>query len=163
MSCKYRDGPSSVQHQSPLERPPYQIDLEQGLPRRPLTTGTVRYWSDFNRVFYHPKSIVQINEYELNSRIMPFEDWSAGEELFNSLNKEHDLLDRDFRSFAEECDLLQGVQMLTGVDDAWGGFAARYLDHIRDEFGKSSVWVWALEDGHSTSTVRIKDQWRSRF
>lgn len=142
-----------MQPQPSVAKSQYQKDLEEGIPPRPLSTATVRYWSDFNRVFYHPRSIVQLNEYELNSRLMPFEDWNAGEELFHSLNREHDLLDRDFRSFAEECDQLQGVQLLTGVDDAWGGFAARYLDQLRDEFGKTSVWVWGLEDGRSRPRV----------
>ena len=77
---------------------------------------------------------------------MPFERWSVGEDLFNSLDKEHDLLDRDLRPFAEESDHLQGLQLIASVDDAWGGFAARYMDRIRDEFSKTTIWVWGLEE-----------------
>jgi len=77
---------------------------------------------------------------------MPFENWTAGVDLFNSLDKEHDLLDRDLRVFAEEADQLQGIQMMGGIDDAWGGFAARYLDRIRDEYRKTAVWFWGSED-----------------
>lgn len=84
---------------------------------------------------------------------MPFERWSTGEDLFSDLDKEHDLLDRDLRPFLEECDQLQGLQIITGTDDAWGGFAARYLDRIRDELGKTSTWVWGLEDGGRKSRV----------
>jgi len=86
---------------------------------------------------------------------MPFENWSAGEELFNSLDKEHDLLDRDLRPFAEEADQMQGIQMMAGVDDAWGGFAARYMDRLRDEYGKTTVWVWGLED-RITTVPRVR-------
>jgi hypothetical protein len=78
---------------------------------------------------------------------MPFEDWGLGEELFNDLDKEHDLLDRDVRPFAEECDQLRALQIFTGSDDAWGGFAARYVDRLVDEYGKKAVLVWAIEDG----------------
>lgn len=78
---------------------------------------------------------------------MPFESWGVGEDLFNSLDKEHDLLDRDLRVFAEEADHMQGIQVIAGVDDAWGGFAARYMDRIRDEYGKTTVCFWGLEDG----------------
>jgi len=81
---------------------------------------------------------------------MPFENWSAGEELFNSLDKEHDLLDRDLRPFAEEADQMQAIQLMAGIDDAWGGFASRYMDRLRDEYGKTTVWVWGLEDGITT-------------
>jgi hypothetical protein len=87
---------------------------------------------------------------------MPFESWEVGEDLFNSLDKEHDLLDRDLRVFAEEADHMQGVQVMAGVDDAWGGFAARYMDRIRDEYGKTTVSFWGLEDGlTSISRVRL--------
>jgi hypothetical protein len=135
-----------VQRQTAIQQNLYQQSLEQGLEPPPLTNELVRYWSDFNRVYFHPKSIIQLNEYELNSSLMPFENWNAGEELFNSLDKEHDLLDRDLRPFAEESDQMQGIQVLTSVDDAWGGFAAKYMDRLRDEYGKAAVWVWGVEE-----------------
>lgn len=135
-----------MQRQEVIQQNAYQQSLEEGLEPPSLTTESVRYWSDFNRVYFHPKSIVQLNEYELNSTLTPFENWSSGEELFNSLDKEHDLLDRDLRSFAEEADHMQGLQIISGIDDAWGGFAARYMDRIRDEYGKTSVCVWGVED-----------------
>jgi hypothetical protein len=119
----------------------------------------VRYWSDFNRLFYHPRSIVQLNEYELNSQLMPFETWAAGEDLFQSLDKEFDLLDRDVRFFAEECDQMQGFQLFATADDAWGGFAARYLDSLRDEYGKTSIWVWGVED--ESRATRVSFVWSS--
>jgi hypothetical protein len=84
---------------------------------------------------------------------MPFDNWSTGEELFRDLDKELDLLDRDVRPFVEECDQMQGMQMFTGSDDAWGGFSARYLDSLRDEYGKTSIWVWGNE-----STKRVSRQ-----
>ena len=92
---------------------------------------------------------------------MPFENWGAGEELFNSLDREHDVLDRDFRPFAEECDQMSAIQVFTGVDDAWGGFAARYVDRLRDEYGKKDIWVWALEDGIRTQRVSNAEEFHS--
>ncbi|KAG9247243.1 tubulin domain-containing protein [Calycina marina] len=149
------NGRALIQRQAAIEQSAYQQSLEEGLPPPKLTTESVRYWSDFNRVFYSPKSIVQLNEYELNSGLMPFENWTSGEELFDSLDKEHDLLDRDLRPFAEEADHMQGIQIISGVDDAWGGFASKYMDRLRDEYGKTTVWFWGLEDG-ITSVPREK-------
>ncbi|KAK6605849.1 misato Segment II myosin-like domain-containing protein [Botrytis cinerea] len=140
------NGPAVVQRQTAIQQSPYQQSLEEGLEPPKLTSESVRYWSDFNRVYYHPRSIAQLNEYELNSSLMPFENWDAGEELFSSLDKEHDLLDRDLRPFAEEADHMQGIQIMGGIDDAWGGFAARYMDRLRDEYGKTTIWFWGLED-----------------
>jgi len=145
-----RSGPTVIQRQTAIEQSAYQQSLDEGVAPPKLTAESVRYWSDFNRVYFNPKSIVQLNEYELSSSLMPFENWSAGEELFNSLDKEHDLLDRDLRPFAEEADQMQAIQLMAGIDDAWGGFASRYMDRLRDEYGKTTVWVWGLEDGITT-------------
>ena len=147
------DGKEVIQQQTPISQSDYQKKLDAGLPAPKLTTETVRYWSDYNRLFYHPRSIVQLNDYELHSKIMPFEDWNVGEDLFSDLDKEHDLLDRDVRPFAEECDQLRAIQLFTSSDDAWGGFSARYVDRLRDEFGKKSVWVWAIEGGSKVPRV----------
>jgi Tubulin domain len=150
---QHRDSQPVILQNTPIEQHPYQRSLDQGLDPPELSTETVRYWSDFNRVFYHPRSIIQLNEFELNSVLMPFEKWNTGEELFISLDKEHDLLDRDLRLFAEESDQLQALQIITGVDNAWGGFATRYLERLKDEFGKTSIWIWGLEDSHQNGRV----------
>ncbi|GAB1737899.1 hypothetical protein NU219Hw_g2371t1 [Hortaea werneckii] len=139
-----------------LQLPPiapsgYQQALDQGVEPPPLTNETVRFWSDYNHLFYHPRSIVQLNEYELNSSLMPFEKWATGEELFDNLDREHDLLDRDLRPFLEECDQLQALQILTSLDDAWGGFTAKYLERIVDDLGKGCRWVFGSQDGQRTS------------
>ena len=140
-------GQTVVQKADPIAPSAYQQSLDAGLEPPALTTESVRYWSDFNRVFYHPRSIVQLNEYELNSSLAPFERWDAGEELFASLDKEHDIVDRDLRPFVEEADQMQAFQVVTTVDDAWGGFAARYMERLRDEYGKTTIWVWGLQEG----------------
>lgn len=134
-----------MQRQQLIEPSHYQQSLDAGLTPRQLSKTDVRYWSDFNRVYYHPRSLVQLNEYELNSSIRPFEKWHMGEELFNSLDKEHDILDRDLRPFAEEADHMQGIQVMASIDDAWAGFAARYMERLRDEYGKTPVVVWGLQ------------------
>lgn len=141
-----RSGQTVVQQQTPIEASAYTQSLDAGLEPPELTTSTVRYWSDFNRVFLHPRSVVQLNEYELNSSLQPFDKWASGEDLFASLDKEHDVLDRDLRPFIEEADQMQGIQLMASIDDAWGGFATRYLERIRDEYGKTPVWIWGLQD-----------------
>lgn len=87
-----------------------------------------------------------MNEYELGSDLMPFEQWQKGEELFTNLDREYDLLDRDVRPFLEECDQLQGIQIFSGIDDAWGGFTAKYLERLADELGKGNRWVFGLQE-----------------
>ena len=140
-----RTGPTVVRTAPLIQPSPYLASLStDGIPSRP-TISTVKYWSDFSHVYYHPRSIVQLNDYSLGSSLQPFENYAPGDELFDSLDKEHDLLDRDLRLWVEECDQMQGVQVFTGSDDAWGGFASRYVERLRDEYGKVGIWVWGME------------------
>ncbi|KAL1838142.1 hypothetical protein VTJ49DRAFT_2993 [Mycothermus thermophilus] len=176
------NGAPIVHHASPpLVSSPYVASLDAGLTPPRLTSAQVRFFSDYSRVFYHPRSVVQLPEVGLvlskassssssttattpvpssssgpsSSSSGPGMDaFSAGEELFAALDKDEnhggggELLDRDLRPFAEEADHMQGVQVFAGMDDAWGGFAARYVERIRDEFGsKAEVWVWGLQQG----------------
>lgn len=88
--------------------------------------------------------------------MVPFEKWATGEDLFSNLDKEHDIVDRDLRPFVEEADQMQGIQVMATFDDAWGGFASDYIERLRDEYGKTDIWVWGLQDqlrGHS----RVRD------
>ncbi|KAG8415159.1 mtDNA inheritance, partitioning of the mitochondrial organelle [Metarhizium acridum] len=138
-------GPSTVHQQKLVKPSAYQESLDSGTKPPPLTTSTVRYWSDFSRAYFHPKSLVQLYDFELDSAIRPFEKFDMGTELFTSLDKEQDILDRDWRPFVEECDLMQGMQVFTTIDDAWGGFASSYLEALRDEHPKSCIWVWGIQ------------------
>lgn len=113
----------------------------------------MRYWSDFNRVYFHPRSSVQIPEYQLDDKLAPFERYEFGKEVFQQHHREEDILDRDFRLFAEECDQLQGVQFIAGVDDGWGGFLGSYLEELRDEYQKLTIVTWGVEKGSRVSKV----------
>ncbi|KAK4123535.1 tubulin nucleotide-binding domain-like protein [Parathielavia appendiculata] len=139
-------GQPIVHRSPPIPESPYTESLNLGLPPPRLTPDTVRYFSDYSRVFYHPRSVVPLSEHDVNSAVAaPIERHATGEELFADLDREHDLLDRDLRPFVEEADHMQGVQVFAGFDDAWGGFASRYVERVRDEYGKVGVWVWGLQ------------------
>ncbi|CAI6336674.1 unnamed protein product [Periconia digitata] len=146
-----------IQRLAPIQQSPYQTHLDAGLDPPALDASTVRYWSDYSRVFYHPKSLVQLSEFDVNDKLMPFEKWDVGMDLFEKLEREDDLVDRDLRPFIEECDGVQGIQMFTGVDDAWGGWASGWMERLRDEYGKLSIWTWGIGDqGGNMSVPREK-------
>ncbi|KAK3295831.1 tubulin domain-containing protein [Chaetomium fimeti] len=134
---------------TPLDPSPYLAALNANLPPPRPTPATIRFFSDYARTFYHPRSVVPIHERDLGGGAggAAFDRHAAGEELFADLDREHDLLDRDLRPFVEEADCMQGVQVFAGWDDAWGGFVGRYLERVRDEYGKVAVWVWGVEGG----------------
>lgn len=146
--------------EAPIPTHTYQQSLDTGNleDTTSLSTSTVKYWSDFNRVFYHPRSIIQLSDFELNSSLMPFDRWDEGDTLFASIDKEHDVLDRDLRFFAEECDRMQAIQIMTSIDDAWGGFGAQYLERLEDEYGKTARLVWGIAAGRGGDNVNPLEQ-----
>ncbi|KAG6005507.1 hypothetical protein E4U21_007901 [Claviceps maximensis] len=153
-------GKPAIHKQQPLEPSAYQQSLDAGTEPPRLTTSQVRYWSDYSRTYFHPRSAVQLYDFELDSSIRPFESFSMGTELFSSLDKEQDIVDRDWRPFVEECDLMQGMQVFTSLDDAWGGFGSSYLEQLRDEYPKSCIWVWGAQSP-MTGVPREKRQLRT--
>ena len=38
------------------------------------------------------------------------------------------------------------IQIWASGDDAWGGFASKYAERLRDEFGKIGIWTWSTEE-----------------
>ncbi|KOS19251.1 Protein DML1 [Escovopsis weberi] len=138
-------GKPAIHKQAPLELGSYQKSLDAGTAPAALTPSSVRYWSDYSRVYYHPRSLVQLYDFEVHSAIMPFERFEMGAELFRSLEKDDEIVDRDARPFVEECDQMQGFQVFTTLDDAWGGFAGSYVEALRDEHPKACIWVWGLQ------------------
>ena len=46
------------------------------------------------------------------------------------------------RFFAEECDYLEGVQMLVDSDDGFGGFGSEMVRYLRDDFGSKCINVF---------------------
>lgn len=129
----------------------------------PLQLSDIRYWSDYNRVYFHPRSSVQLTEYELDSKLQPFEQYDLGTDLFQQLNREHDILDRDLRLFVEECDQIQGLQIITSADNGWAGFAGEYIEELRDEYGKTAIFTWGLQSTNKVNRVSVQGQCHSSF
>jgi hypothetical protein len=105
----------------------------------------VRYWSDFNRVYYHPRSLVPLegdSDFTYGAQLSAWAGHDFGHQTFDSLNGEHDLLDHNLRPFVEEADNLQGFSILADVDNAWGGFASEFVEKVEDEYPRIPRWIW---------------------
>ena len=133
------------------------VNLETPVAPTPETTP---FFSDFASTYYHPRSLMGLAPPQpiletaslsnaASSSAPPsipqFTSFDNGAALFESRDAAEDLLDSDFRPWLEEADAPQAVQMLAGASDAWSGFAARYLEALRDELPKQSLWMWGIE------------------
>lgn len=74
-----------------LEPSEYQKNLEEDEdstdppPKEHQSTAVIqdRYWSDYNRVFYHPRTIQPVNWGFTNGPL----SWEAGQAAFGTLNE----------------------------------------------------------------------------
>ncbi|KAF9644227.1 tubulin nucleotide-binding domain-like protein [Thelephora ganbajun] len=147
------DGSIVEYKQDLVEKSRYHEQLEEELlfsapsgsepdPTQPdpsvVDESTVRYWSDYNRVDYHPRSIQKLPD--LPDWDLGMGDWMAGKETFDRYNNQDgfSLMDDSVRLFVEECDSLQGLQ-ISSETATFGSFSHSFLSAFRDDFPKLSV------------------------
>ncbi|KAF0427634.1 tubulin nucleotide-binding domain-like protein [Gigaspora margarita] len=114
---------------------------------------TVKMWSDFNRIYYHPRSINTISNYSLGDDSMPFDVFSYGKNAYFSQQKEEDSFEENFRFFIEECDTIQGFQVMTNIIDGFGGFTCSFIERLREEYPKTPVISFGITDGQEWSPI----------
>ncbi|PCH42910.1 tubulin nucleotide-binding domain-like protein [Wolfiporia cocos MD-104 SS10] len=121
-----------------------QVDKPESVPSQ----AAVRYWSDYSRTFFHPRSLQRLPD--LAEWENPEGDWNQGRETF----ERHDhastdtaldtsLMEDSFRLSVEECDHLQGIQVLNETA-TFGGFIDAFLTSFRDEFPKLACLSFPL-------------------
>ncbi|XP_073107917.1 uncharacterized protein, partial [Elaeis guineensis] len=78
----------------------------------------VKFWTDFSKVHYHPRSL-----YELDGSwtdVQKFDNYGIGKDVLSAGLQIEEMSER-LRFFVEECDHIQGIQFI--VDDS-GGFSS---------------------------------------
>ncbi|KAI9280611.1 tubulin domain-containing protein [Umbelopsis sp. AD052] len=128
--------------------------IEEPIEKELDLDDSVKVWSDFNSTYYHPNTFNQINSYQMGNSIQPFDTYNTGCQAYDENEKETDSFDETFRFFAEECDQLQGFQIMTSVHDGFGGFTCGLLENIRDEYPKASILTYGISNMHQSSTQR---------
>lgn len=162
-----------------VEKNEYQQKLDQGITDGSLlNVNNTKYWTDYNKLIYNPKSLTTVNNfvhneknhesgYHYNFDNLKYDLFNIGQEEFKACNNDnngHGFGDGDsnklienFRYFLEKTDKLQGLQLLTNLNDAWGGFTNEMLIDLIDEFfnntssDKLNLWIYGLMNSTSSS------------
>ncbi|KAJ4490746.1 mtDNA inheritance protein Dml1 [Lentinula aciculospora] len=121
----------------PVEPHAYQTHLETDDKSTSLaadSASSIRYWSDFNRVFYIPQTVQMLPNVPdwQNSE----GDWALGQELFQRYNEETELMESSVRSFIEECNSFQGLQLMNDAS-TFGSFSSSFLMAFNDELSRA--------------------------
>jgi hypothetical protein len=48
---------------------------------------SVHVWSDFNSNYFHPRSLNQINQYQMGNSLQPFDTYTAGYNAYDENEK----------------------------------------------------------------------------
>ncbi|KAJ7166314.1 Misato segment II tubulin-like domain-containing protein [Mycena crocata] len=126
--------------QEPIHKSHYQTDIDE-LDTGDASAEDVRYWSDFNRLYYVPRTVQKVPD------IPDWEEsegnWSAGHETFTRYDEDTGLMEGPLRLFLEECETIQGIQLMHETS-TFGSFVHSFLTSLRDDFVKLPILAWPL-------------------
>ncbi|TPX62843.1 hypothetical protein PhCBS80983_g00080 [Powellomyces hirtus] len=120
---------------------------------------SVTVWSDFNNLFYHPKTVVELPHFLHDDDQNPFSAFTQGLDVMGDPDFRDDILEERLRFFVEECDSLQGFNLMADAVDGFAGVTASLLEYISDEFPKKSAMTFGIhkpsskEDTNKSHTV----------
>lgn len=151
----------------PCAKPKYQKHLQQGTQELPSEdfnfSESVATWTDYMYSRYHPRSINVIGTLNHSAKEAALDTFATGQSLWKTAQFQDDFADR-IRNYIEECNHCQGFQLLFDGEDGFGGLAAATLQHLNDEYNKTSMCVpvfapnprtFAQADATLTDTIRV--------
>lgn len=115
-------------------------------PKPLIPTESIRVWSDFLRVHLHPRSICVIQKYNHDGEAGLLEAFGQGESVLKEPRYLEELDDR-LHFYVEECDYLQGFQILCDLHDGFSGVGAKATELLQDEYSGRGIITWGLLPG----------------
>ncbi|KAM3824895.1 protein misato homolog 1 [Vipera latastei] len=100
-------------------------------------------WSDFLRTNLHPRSILTIHEYNREEESSRLEAFGQGEKLLQDGRYLEELEDR-LHFYVEECDYLQGFQLLCDLHNGFSGLGSKAAELLQDEYAGKGILACGL-------------------
>ncbi|XP_072227305.1 protein misato homolog 1 [Leuresthes tenuis] len=117
--------------------------------------SSVKVWSDFLRIHLHPRTVSVIHQYNHDGEADRLEAFGQGECLLQGALLE-ELEDR-LHFFVEECDYLQGFQLLCDLADGFAGLGSKLTEMLQDSYGGRGILTWGLAPVSHPHSTPVKD------
>lgn len=117
--------------------------------------GSVKVWSDFLRIHLHPRTISVIHQYNHDGEAHRLEAFGQGEALLQGSVLEE--LEEKLHFFVEECDYLQGFQVLCDLADGFAGLGSKVTEMLQDSYGGRGILTWGLAPVSHPDSTPMKD------
>ncbi|XP_022105673.1 protein misato homolog 1-like [Acanthaster planci] len=139
----------------------------ESLPGQPAAQPTKVYhldesidvWSDFLHGHLHPKTVMVIKQHAHGSEVDPFGLFTKGRSLLNKKDIAEDIENR-LHFFVEECDQLQGFQVLVDFYDGFGGLGSSLVENLADEYKGKGIMAVGVAPAVFTSSSLTADNHR---
>uniref|UniRef100_A0A3Q3LF75 Protein misato homolog 1 n=1 Tax=Mastacembelus armatus TaxID=205130 RepID=A0A3Q3LF75_9TELE len=116
--------------------------------------GSIKVWSDFLRIHLHPRTISVIHQYNHDGEAHRLEAFGQGEALLQGSVLEN--LEDKLHFFVEECDYLQGFQVLCDLADGFAGLGSKVTEMLQDSYGGRGILTWGLAPVSHPNSVSHK-------
>lgn len=103
-------------------------------------------WSDYLYTRFHPRTVNTINDYQHNSEEFAFDVFNLGEDVW--ANEFIDDFSDKIRQYMEECDNLQGFQIILDAYNGFGGLTSACLKHLKDEYDNKTILTIPVIPSH---------------
>uniref|UniRef100_A0A3B5MLF8 Protein misato homolog 1 n=1 Tax=Xiphophorus couchianus TaxID=32473 RepID=A0A3B5MLF8_9TELE len=104
--------------------------------------GSVTVWSDFLRLHLHPRSVAVIHQFNHDREAHRLETFGQGESVLQGALL--DELEDRLHFFVEECDYLQGFQVLCDLEDGFAGLGSKVTELLQDSYGGRGILTWGM-------------------
>lgn len=133
----------------------YQKCLDAGKKpdRSMLTDSNTQCWTSYNKLIYRPSSLLELLEFNhpdgCNKRFprLRFDDFPVGQTAYKDVQYD---VDDTLRRNLEALDNIQGINFVTELNNAWGGFTNELVVDVKDEYfnnganSKHNLWSYGL-------------------
>lgn len=148
-------GSEVIRKEPVAQKNEYQkrLDLGSKPDGSMLNVSNTKYWTAYNKLIYRPLSLLELLAFQhpegtnKNFPRLKFEEYQVGEREYKHARNN---VDDTFRKSLEALDNIQGVNFVSELDNAWGGFTNELMLDVKDEYfnngahSKYCLWTYGL-------------------
>ncbi|XP_060822093.1 protein misato [Bombus pascuorum] len=156
--CLWDDKKVQVLKKEAVDKTPFIKSLDESSEASNSTSSppnlenNIGSWVDYLLPRFHPRTSNVIKHHKHDGAMYPFSIFTYGRNLWNTEQFSDDFSER-IRAYVEECDLMQGFQIILDSMDCFAGIGASCIQHLRDEYGKSILSFPCIDSKKTESST----------
>jgi hypothetical protein len=112
----------------------------------------VKFWSDYNSQYYHPKTVIELDEYPHGDDTRIFQSFSQGIASAHKSAWAMEYVDEHVRRLMEECDSAQGFQIIADSNNGFAGLTCAVVELLQEEYLKKSMFVFGISNSSKSKS-----------